>query len=48
MYEALEGQMSVTPSMFSSRSLFVMAIARKLTFRLIASESSTKTNSSPP
>jgi hypothetical protein len=48
MYEAFEGQMSVTPSMFSSWSLLVIAIARKLTLRLIASESSTKTYSSPP
>ena len=48
MYEALDGQMSITPSMRSSSSLFVIAIALKLTFKLIASASSTKTNSSPP
>ena len=48
MYEAFDGQMSVTPGILSSRSLFVIAIARKFTFKLIASASSTKTYSSPP
>ena len=40
--------MSTTPSIPSSSSLLVIAIALKFTFRLIASASSTKMNSSPP